>query len=381
MPSPDGLFASIQVAHWPFALNWQHLPSEPRHFFLEVGANNHELEREELEQLLDHDDHDDGEGFLLSFEPLLDKYSYLLSYSSGGGAENNAAKNLGLQHRRGLALPYAVGNCGDSESPTGIGTAVFHVTSLDGCSSLRPPTADLKRQNQEIDSPGMTWPSWVVERCAHLQEERSVPCVSLATVVGKWLGASPIARMKVDAQGSDLDVIKSAGEFLYRLLFINLEVHSKLAAPLYHGQASCDEVLLTMRHLGFVLADARKIGFACNFSRPEGNLDFVRREVWPLWRSFYKDYAYCRSLREFLNAFGYFVGPKKACIEPTMHPQNHMFFCFLMLVVQDTRLCISRQRMKVGNTWETQNSAEVTFSRLLELVGVPTALRPESMHK
>ena len=294
---PEGLFASIQVAHWPFALNWQHLPSQPRHFFLEIGANNHELERDELGQLLDGEDDSEG-GFLLSFEPLLDKYSYLLSFSSGGGAENNAAVNLGLQHRRGLALPYAVGHCGESKSDRsskGIGEAVFHVTALDGCSSLRPPTADFKLQNQEIASTGagMSWPSWVVDRCAHLQEERSVPCVSLATVVGNWLGARPIARMKVDAQGSDLDVIKSAGEFLHRLLFINLEVHSRLAAPLYHGQASCDEVLLTMRNLGFVLADARKIGSACNFTMPEGNLDFVRREVWPLWRSFYKDYAYC----------------------------------------------------------------------------------------
>ena len=278
----------MQVGHWPFARNWQHLPSEPSYFFLEVGANNHELERDELKQLLQ----DDSNGFLLSFEPLLDKYSYLVSFSSGGGAENNAAVNLGLQHRRGLALPYAIAEC------TPGGTTVFHVTSLDGCSSLRPPSADFKQQNQQNRNAGtgMSWPSWVVERCAHLQEERSVPCVSLATVVGEWLGGHPIARMKVDAQGSDLDVIKSAGEFINRLLFINLEVHSKLAAPIYYGQASCDEVLLTMQRMGFLLADARKIGSACNFSTPESNLDFVRREVWPLWRSFYKDYAYCNLL-------------------------------------------------------------------------------------
>lgn len=286
---------------------------------MEIGANNHELERDELGQLLDGEDDSEG-GFLLSFEPLLDKYSYLLSFSSGGGAENNAAVNLGLQHRRGLALPYAVGHCGESKSDRsskGIGAAVFHVTALDGCSSLRPPTADFKLQNQEIASTGagMSWPSWVVDRCAHLQEERSVPCVSLATVVGNWLGARPIARMKVDAQGSDLDVIKSAGEFLHRLLFINLEVHSRLAAPLYHGQASCDEVLLTMRNLGFVLADARKIGSACNFTMPEGNLDFVRREVWPLWRSFYKDYAYC----DVFSAAGACGGPH--CIAPRIRAQ------------------------------------------------------------
>ena len=70
---PDGLFASIQVAHWPFAKNWQHLAQDPRHVFLEVGANNHELERDELDLLLQ----DLPGGFLISFEPLLDKYGCL----------------------------------------------------------------------------------------------------------------------------------------------------------------------------------------------------------------------------------------------------------------------------------------------------------------
>ena len=303
---PDGLFAPIQVAHWPFARNWQHLPWEPRHFFLEVGANNHELEREELEPLL----HDGPNGFLLSFEPLLDKYSYLISFSSGGGAENNAAVNLGLQHRRGMALPYAIGaHCGAE-----VRTSVFHVTSLDGCSSLRAPSLDFEK-NQKAGVSGMSWPSWVVERCSHLQEERVVPCVPLSTVIGEWLGGRYMARMKIDAQGSDLDVIKSAGEYLDRLLYVSMEVHSNLAAPIYHGQPPCEEVLVTMKRLGFVLADERRLGSACNMSRPESDLDFIRREVSPFWRSFSKDYSYCR----IFSAAGACGGPH--CLAPQILAQ------------------------------------------------------------
>ncbi|CAK9013540.1 unnamed protein product [Durusdinium trenchii] len=303
---PDGLFAPIQVAHWPFQRNWQHLPWEPSHFFLEVGANNHELEREQLEPLLQ----DGPNGFLVSFEPLLDKYSYLISFSSGGGAENNAAVNLGLQHRRGLALPYAIGDKCGAES-----TAVFHVTSLDGCSSLRAPTPDFEKENQRAGISGMSWPRWVVERCSNLQEERVVPCASLATVIGQWLAGRHIARMKIDAQGSDLDVLKSAGPYLDRVLYVTMEVHSKLAAPIYHGQASCEEVLLTMKQLGFVLADSRRIRSACNMTMPESDLDFVRREVSPAWRSFYKDYSYC----QILSAAGSCGGP--LCLAPQIRAQ------------------------------------------------------------
>ena len=238
---------------------------------------------------------------------------FLLAFSSAG---NNASVNLGLQHRRGMVLPYAVDSCSGD-------TAVFHVAPLDGCSSLRAPTSDFKTQNRETGQTpeGMSWPKWVEDTCSRLLERRVVPCISLATVIGEWLGGRHIARIKVDAQGSDLDVIKSAGTFMNRLRYVSLEVQSRLAAPLYHGQASCEQVLQTMRHLGFQVADTRKLGAACNMSVPELDLDFVRREVAFLWRSFHREYAYCRVF----SASGACGGPH--CLAPQIPAQVNRTTC------------------------------------------------------
>ena len=133
--SLPGLYADVQVAHLPFERNWQHLKDDPFHFFLEVGANNHELERDFLEPLL----LDASGGFLVSFEPLLDKYGFLLSYR---GENYPFFGNLGLQHRRALVLPHAVNTC---KGPI----ATFHVSPLDGCSSLRAPARDFKQKNRD----------------------------------------------------------------------------------------------------------------------------------------------------------------------------------------------------------------------------------------
>ena len=127
----------------PFERNWQHLAVDPFFFFLEVGANNHELERDFLEPMLqDRSGFGNAGGFLISFEPLLDKYGFLLAY----GAPSMHFANLGLQHRRTLVLPYAVSTC---DGPT----ATFHVAPIDGCSSLRAPASDFKRKNMDETRP------------------------------------------------------------------------------------------------------------------------------------------------------------------------------------------------------------------------------------
>ncbi|CAE7575529.1 unnamed protein product [Symbiodinium necroappetens] len=293
----QGLFARLQVAHLPFERNWQHLAMEPAHFFLEVGANNFELERKDLDLLLS----DRAGGFLISFEPLLDKYGHLLSFR-----RDQYFVNLGLQHPRALALPYAVDACP-------MGQAVFHVTPVDGCSSLLVPAEQFQSRNQESleSGRGTSWPKWVEQECSVLKERRVVPCVSLRTVLGDWLQGRPVARVKVDAQGMDLQVVRSAGDFVTQLLFVKLEVQSLRAAPLYEGQVFCPEVLSSMKSLGFVLADtSRRESTSCNSSGAERDLDFIRKELRPSWRMFYKEYFFC----EHYAAAGECGGPY--CISP-----------------------------------------------------------------
>ncbi|OLP95872.1 tRNA/tmRNA (uracil-C(5))-methyltransferase [Symbiodinium microadriaticum] len=308
----SGLFADVQVAYMPFERNWQHLAVDPFFFFLEVGANNHELERDFLEPMLqDRSGFGNAGGFLISFEPLLDKYGFLLAY----GAPSMHFANLGLQHRRTLVLPYAVSTC---DGPT----ATFHVAPIDGCSSLRAPASDFKRKNMDETRYTKSWPKWVEENCSALAERRDVPCISLAVVLSEWLAGRPIARMKIDAQGSDLDVVKSAGPYLKQLLFIVMETQGTFEALLYEGQASCDQVQAEMRALGFILADTRSLP-ACNrtgalpYPFHEEDIAFVRRELHHLWRDFYYEHPYCQ--HGIVSAAGACGGPYCMAPEFNMH--------------------------------------------------------------
>ena len=149
-----------------------------------------------------------------------------------------------------------------------------------------------------------------------------MPCISLAVVLSEWLAGRPIARMKIDAQGSDLDVVKSAGPYLKQLLFIVMETQGTFEALLYEGQASCDQVQAEMRALGFILADTRSLP-ACNrtgalpYPFHEEDIAFVRRELHHLWRDFYYEHPYCQ--HGIVSAAGACGGPYCMAPEFNMH--------------------------------------------------------------
>merc|ERR1712194_936725 len=98
-----------------------------------------------------------------------------------------------------------------------------------------------------------------------------------------------IARLKLDAQGADLDIIRSAGSQLQKLLFVQLETQDSRAAVLYEGQVFCEEIVQEMQVLGFAFADQRLATLhghtACADARSERDLHFVRLEVARLWHS------------------------------------------------------------------------------------------------
>ena len=161
----------LRVAKWPFVRN---LPPHFRsgRFAIEVGANGHWTLQQELGEKIK----DESEmPFILTFEPLLDKYAFLLGkynfsdvaevFGRTGLATKNAVPQqkiipftsdhsptyaklvegraagwtnslprdfrLGFSHRFGMVFPFAVGCNETSEN--------FHVTKIDGCSSLLQP--------------------------------------------------------------------------------------------------------------------------------------------------------------------------------------------------------------------------------------------------
>ena len=294
-PTSCELRTSQQVAHLPFEQNWQHLASEPQLFFLEVGTNNYDLDRDLLGDLLQ----EWKDWFLVSFEPLLDKYADLLSDKS---SEFSA---LGLQHPRALALPFAVDNCAGP-------AATFHVSPVDICSSLLPFKERFTEENQKIraEGKGHDYANWIAEECAVLREKRTVPCVTLEQVLSEWLVNRTVARLKVDAQGLDHIVVQSAGAAVTQVRYALLEITNPGATPQYEGQLPCPKVMSSMRSLGFVLADDRlSMSSVCNASafgnhlsqwknlhrqNQQDDLSFIRRELKPLWRGFHSDYFFCR---------------------------------------------------------------------------------------
>lgn len=225
----QAIFAKIQVAKWPFASNFRQLSRKPTSFYIEVGAHNSDTLVDHLQEAFAND------AFLIIFEPLLDKYADVLSRY---GVEPNQWRGLGMQSPHSMVLPYAVG-CR--------GTAHFHVTPADGCSSLLQPRGD-----DFVNDPRQGgWNEWMQHVCVREVDARWVPCVSLEHIIGDWLEGSDIEYLKVDTQGFDLAVVLSAGSHLEKLKSISLEVQCDYVAMLYAGAPNCTTVYKQMTQLGF----------------------------------------------------------------------------------------------------------------------------------
>ena len=102
---------------------------EGAHLVLEIGANTRNtLDRELLPQRPD--------AFLITFEPLLDKYAALLARNS----RPDTRATLGAHHPRGLVLPFAV-------SGEHNGVRAFKISGrTDGCASLLDPVSSYYSQ-------------------------------------------------------------------------------------------------------------------------------------------------------------------------------------------------------------------------------------------
>ncbi|CAE7535040.1 Ccdc108, partial [Symbiodinium pilosum] len=169
----------------PFKANFARMKDgRPKRFWIEVGA--HAWENLQFSPGFAKSEDD----FLISFEPLLDKYAMLLARYEGDVTER---RPLGFQHKRGLAFPFAVG-CETRYTS-------FTATDYDMCSTVLP-TAD-------ESSPGF-WPP----NCLSGAERRTVPCISLRHVLESWLSGQEVYFLKIDAQGYDLNVVQSAGPLL-----------------------------------------------------------------------------------------------------------------------------------------------------------------------
>jgi len=94
---------------------------------------------------------------------------------------------------------------------------------------------------------------WIGGQVLKVESKVRVPTTRLDTFM-KAAGISRIEYLKIDAQGADLSVIKSAGERIRNIKKIMLEV-ATTPVSLYEGAASRTDVVNYLQSFGFALTD------------------------------------------------------------------------------------------------------------------------------
>ena len=172
-----------------------------------------------------------------TFIATLIRYAALLARNS----RPDTRVPLGYHHPRAMVLPFAV---------SGVTNRVreFQISGrTDGCASLLAPASSYYSADC-INTSGVL-------------ERRAVPSVSLEAVLDGWLRGRDVALAKVDAQGLDVGVVRSAGRHVGRLKAVQLEVVRDRpplkCEPQYAAEegrpseVKCGAVVEAMAELGF----------------------------------------------------------------------------------------------------------------------------------
>ena len=209
--------------------------------FLEVGSSDRNTLDTEL--LPAHPD-----GYLVTCEPLLDKYARALSRRAPQSEVFDLHEPLGQHHSRGLILPIAISPRPPAASrseaaPPEVatlsgGAQTLKVGGSAGCSSLMEVHRGRRRQ-------GASFGDW----CNPIAEQRRVWSEPLEAVL-QWVGRN-VDFLKVDAQGLDLEVVRSGGARLAAVRRVSMEVVSDDCVPVYLQQPRCSEVVAAMAQLGY----------------------------------------------------------------------------------------------------------------------------------
>ena len=138
------------------------------------------------------------------------------------------------------------------------GQAEFHINRFAAASSLLPMSEESRR-------------TWIGGEALAVESTTIVPTIRLDTFM-RLAGIEKVDYLKIDAQGMDLAVLRSAGSRLEDVAKIMIEV-DLTPSPLYVGAAAKLEAVCFLRQAGFELLQAEKQTYG-----QEENLTFVRVE-------------------------------------------------------------------------------------------------------
>jgi len=119
------------------------------------------------------------------------------------------------------------------------------ITPEDGTISFRRATTDMCSSIKEVDpdAKNFKWPGG----CTGTNFQVTVPSLTLETVID-MLPFQTVEFLKVDAQGADFEVVKSAGKNLYRIVSFVVEIQTK---PLYKDSATEEQFVDYFQSRGF----------------------------------------------------------------------------------------------------------------------------------
>jgi FkbM family methyltransferase len=160
-----------------------------------------------------------------------------------------AAQTWGLLPNFTL-LPFAVAETN--------GVADFYINSNEGSSSLLPFNPEGLRR-------------WIGGHLMRVESKVQVPTIRLDSFM-EWAGISTVDYLKIDTQGADLSVLRSAGERICDIKKIMLEV-AVTPVPLYEGAATRAGVIAYLERYGFALKEVES-----QYYEQEENLTFVAQE-------------------------------------------------------------------------------------------------------
>ena len=137
------------------------------------------------------------------------------------------------------------------------GVAEFHLNAFQGASSLLPFNEERRKQ-------------WIGGDILKVDSTVPVPTIRLDTFM-ELSRIEKVDFLKIDTQGMDLAVVKSAGARLRDIARVKLEV-DLTDPPLYAGAPSKEQTVRFLIQEGFDLENAEK-----QTHGQEENLTFVRR--------------------------------------------------------------------------------------------------------
>jgi len=143
------------------------------------------------------------------------------------------------------------------------------IAEVDGCADFNLNEFEMASSLLPLSEEGIR--SWVGLDSLGLKSVIKVPTIRLDTLMNQ-LGVEKVDFLKIDTQGMDLAILKSAGNRLRDVSKITLEV-AVAPVPIYLGASLKEEVLRFLDASGFTL-----VGVESQTSGQEENLTFIRTQ-------------------------------------------------------------------------------------------------------